>query len=105
MSIGSANHGGESGDSSAGSAMRGPSDVVLRIERALLDSGVPANKVRSVICKTCGISYQSVYHWFNGRTGTPRAEYLALLARRFDFDLVTVVLGSRAEKTGEGAKT
>ena len=71
------------------------SPIVRRLQLSMLDRGVPRESVRTVIASLCGISYQSVFHWFNGRTQFPRADYLALVAQHYDIDLGWLILGER----------
>ena len=56
---------------------------VERMQKALLKRGIPANKLRATIARTCGITPQSVMKWFNGQTRYPRADHIAMLPRHF----------------------
>ena len=73
------------------------SDVVGRLQAALMRRGIPERKVRTAIAQVCGITPQSVFHWFNGRTRMPRADHLARLAQHFDIDLMWLILGEGCE--------
>jgi hypothetical protein len=74
-----------------------PSDVVERLQSALIQRGVPARHARSAIAEVCEITPQTVFHWFNGRTRMPRADYLARLAHHFELDLMWLILGDAGE--------
>jgi hypothetical protein len=79
------------------------SSVVERIQRTLLKQGIPANKARATIARTCGITPQSVMKWFNGQTRYPRADHLALLARHFSADLYWLILGDDVSSSAPGS--
>lgn len=72
------------------------SEVVARLQAALVERGIPEGRVRPAIASACGITPQSVYHWYNGRTRMPRADHLATLARQFEIDLMWLILGDDA---------
>lgn len=70
-----------------------PAPIVRRLQEALAERGIPDNCMRALISRKCGVSYQSIHHWFNGRTSIPRADHLAIVAEEFELDLTWLILG------------
>lgn len=54
-----------------------------RIEKLLLDSGIPERQIRGELARVCGISVQAVGDWFKGSTRRISPEYLAMIAEEW----------------------
>lgn len=69
--------------------------MIDRIEKLLLDAGVPRRQIRNELAKTCGISVQAVGDWFNGNTKNILNIHLASIVDRWGESIDYLVTGKR----------
>ena len=75
----------------------GGGPIAQRLRASIIARGVPERHVNSTLARDCGISHQTVFNWFSGRTRIPRADHLAQLASVYDIDLMWLILGEQSE--------
>ncbi|ABC31021.1 predicted transcriptional regulator [Hahella chejuensis KCTC 2396] len=70
--------------------------VTERIEQLLLERGVHRRQVKRKISNTCGVRYETVRQWFNGTIAEVGANYLLIIADKWDanFDWLYTGKGS-----------
>lgn len=59
-------------------------NTIERIEKLLLEAGVPPHKVRSSLSEVCDVTPQAVGEWFKGTTKRISPEYIAAIAAHWN---------------------
>lgn len=60
-----------------------PMNTIDRIEKLLIEKGVPRRKVKRALADVCDVSYQAVRDWFTGSTQKISPDYIALIAKEW----------------------
>ena len=68
-------------------------ETIDRIEKLLIDEGVPRRQVRKELAKTCGISVQAVGEWFNGKTKNISHPNLISIVKRYGSNIDYLLTG------------
>lgn len=58
-------------------------NTIERIEKLLIEKGVPRRKIKRALADVCNTSYQAVRDWFTGATQKISPDYLALIAKEW----------------------
>lgn len=58
-------------------------NTIDRIEKLLIDKGVPRRKIKRALADACDTSYQAVRDWFTGATEKISPKYLAIIAKEW----------------------
>ena len=74
--------------------------VLNRIEQAAELAGIGKRQLRGELATACGISYQSVAQWFNGRTKDIDADNLAKVAKRLNVTVDWLLTGKVSGVSG-----
>lgn len=73
-------------------------NTVDRIEKLLIDRGVPRRQLRKELARTCGISVQAVGEWFNGKTKNIAHSNLISIADKYDSNIDYLLTGASMAK-------
>lgn len=75
-----------------------PGEIAERLKSSLASLDIPEERMNSLIARTCDITYQSVFNWFNGKTQIPRADHLARIAMEYEIDPHWLILGKESKR-------
>lgn len=67
--------------------------AVERLEKAMIDAGVPPRRVKREMASLCDISPQAVHAWFSTETKRPSAEHLDKVAAAYGLNLHWIITG------------